>query len=130
MASIDDTVRASGRSIASAQTGRADGAPLFYLHGLPGSRLDFHDPFNQAALDGVVEDYRIWARPSGLDYRNVGVPVRVWHGDVDRVVPMHHAEYVCATIPNADLVVLPGVGHLHTAERWHQFITEILGRSR
>ena len=36
MASIDDTVRASGRSIASAQTGRADGAPLFYLHGLQG----------------------------------------------------------------------------------------------
>ena len=28
--------------------------PLFYFHGIPGSRLDFHQPVNQKALDGLA----------------------------------------------------------------------------
>ena len=72
---------------------------------------------------GAVEDYRVWANPSGLDYRAVTVPVRIWHGDADAVVPKHHAEYVAETIPTAELTVLPGVGHLHTAGRWREFLT-------
>ena len=54
MAVNDTTVRtASGRTLAYADTGEPDGAPLVYFHGLPGSRLDFHQPFNRPALDGA-----------------------------------------------------------------------------
>ncbi len=54
MASTDATVRtASGRTLAYAETGLPDGFPLFYFHGIPGSRLDFHQPFNSPALDGA-----------------------------------------------------------------------------
>jgi pimeloyl-ACP methyl ester carboxylesterase len=45
--------------------------------------------------------------------------VRIWHGDADRIVSLHHAEYVATRIPNAELTVLAGVGHLHTAAQWH-----------
>jgi pimeloyl-ACP methyl ester carboxylesterase len=74
---------------------------------------------------GVVEDYRVWAKPSGLDYASVSIPVRIWHGDADAVVPMHHAEHVAASIPTADLTVLSGVGHLHTAQRWRKFLAAV-----
>jgi pimeloyl-ACP methyl ester carboxylesterase len=293
MAGLDATVRTvTGRTLAYAQTGQVDGAPLFYLHGLPGSRLDFHEPFNKEALNdsaarligvdrpgfggsdyqphrrydgwpsdlstvadqlgidrfgilayscgapyaiacaladperltfvgivsgvgpaempafsrgmgttdaimtrlsrwapvlarwaiarasrqasrapekfsrqfdkelsppdvaihhepglrqavrsifsestrngprGIVEDYRIWATPSGLEYTEMKVPVRIWHGDADAVVPMQHAEYVATALPTAELVILPGVGHLHTAARWHHFITTAVDQSR
>jgi pimeloyl-ACP methyl ester carboxylesterase len=54
MAEIDTAVRtATGRAVAYAEAGQPDGAPIVYCHGFPGSRLDFHQPFNQAALDGV-----------------------------------------------------------------------------
>jgi pimeloyl-ACP methyl ester carboxylesterase len=79
---------------------------------------------------GAVEDYRVWANPSGLDLTSVSVPVRIWHGNADEIVPMHHAEYVAEKIPTADLTVLPGVGHLHTAERWREFLTAATNQAR
>jgi hypothetical protein len=30
---------------------------------------------------GIAEDYRIWATPSELNYSEVEVPIRIWHGD-------------------------------------------------
>jgi pimeloyl-ACP methyl ester carboxylesterase len=72
---------------------------------------------------GVVEDYRVGASPSGLDYTAVAARVQMWHGDADGVVPLHHAEYVAGTMPTAELTVLPGVGHLHTPQRWREFVT-------
>lgn len=43
---------------------------------------------------GAVEVYRVWANTSGLDYKAVTAPVRIWHGDADAVVPLHHAEFI------------------------------------
>jgi pimeloyl-ACP methyl ester carboxylesterase len=36
---------------------------------------------------------------------------------------MHHAEYVTQRLPNAELTVIQGAGHLHTLERWRDFLT-------
>jgi pimeloyl-ACP methyl ester carboxylesterase len=57
----------------------------------------------------------------------VAVPVRLWHGDADAIAPMHHAEYVARRLPNAELIVVPGVGHLHTAARWREFLAVAAG---
>ncbi|HTX97101.1 MAG TPA: alpha/beta hydrolase, partial [Mycobacterium sp.] len=52
MSVIDRSVgMESGRRVAYAQMGHLGGTPLFYFHGLPGSRLDFDQPLNRAALD-------------------------------------------------------------------------------
>jgi pimeloyl-ACP methyl ester carboxylesterase len=72
---------------------------------------------------GVVEDYRIWAKPLGLRFEEADFPVRLWHGDTDAIVPMHHAQQVAGRLLKAELTVLPGVGHLHTPERWRDFLT-------
>ncbi|MEV5705822.1 alpha/beta fold hydrolase [Actinoallomurus sp. NPDC052274] len=45
------------------------------------------------------------------------VPVLVMVGDRDLITPMRHAEALAAQIPGADLVVIPGAGHLLTLER-------------
>ena len=52
MSVIDESVGTeSGRRVAYAQLGRLDGTPLFFFHGVPGSRLDFDQPVFRAALD-------------------------------------------------------------------------------
>jgi pimeloyl-ACP methyl ester carboxylesterase len=72
--------------------------------------------------DGLVDDWRLMAVPSGLDYTAVKCPVHLWHGIADGIIPHHHAQYVAKLIPMAELELLPGVGHLHTADRWRGFI--------
>ena len=45
------------------------------------------------------------------------VPAVVVHGRNDRLVPSSVAEHLAATLPNASLTVLPGVGHLIPHDR-------------
>jgi hypothetical protein len=43
---------------------------------------------------------------------------------------MHHAEYVVGRLANAELTVLPGVGHLHTLERWRELLSAAAAASQ
>jgi pimeloyl-ACP methyl ester carboxylesterase len=107
--------------------------PDLELHRDSGLRQAARNLFLESTKNGprgAVEDYRVWANPSGLNYGSVSVPVRIWHGDADDIVPMRHAEYVAETIPTADLTVLPGVGHLHTADCWREFLTAAMNQAR
>ena len=43
--------------------------------------------------------------------------VLVVTGDADQVIPVTHSEAIAAKLPDAELVILPGVGHLPMLER-------------
>jgi pimeloyl-ACP methyl ester carboxylesterase len=47
----------------------------------------------------------------------IGVPCVVVHGEVDAIVPLEHGRAVADGLPDAELVVLPGVGHVPTMTR-------------
>jgi pimeloyl-ACP methyl ester carboxylesterase len=103
------------------------------IHRDPAVRQAVREIFLESTREGpagVVHEYRISARPSGLRLEEVDFPVRVWHGDADAIVPMHHAEHVVGQLANAELTVLPGVGHLHTRERWADFLKAAATASR
>jgi pimeloyl-ACP methyl ester carboxylesterase/putative sterol carrier protein len=44
--------------------------------------------------------------------RQVGAPALVIHGEQDRLVPVRLGEILASALPRAELVVLPGVGHV------------------
>ncbi|MGH2868483.1 MAG: alpha/beta fold hydrolase [Solirubrobacteraceae bacterium] len=67
---------------------------------------------------GIVEDFAVWARPSGLALNQIRTSVRLWHGEEDRTISMSHSRWVASQIPGAQLTAWPGAGHLHTPERW------------
>jgi pimeloyl-ACP methyl ester carboxylesterase len=67
---------------------------------------------------GLVEDWRLAATPSGLNFTCVECAVRLWHGESDGLAPLHHAEHVAKLLPKAQLEVLPLVGHFPTADLW------------
>ncbi len=107
---------------------------------------DFKAPADQKALDdglrallpeffleagrdgpaGMVEDFAVWARPSGLALERVRTPVHLWHGEDDRAVPTSHSQWVRSQIPSAELTTWPGVGHLHTPERWAEVYSALV----
>ncbi len=71
--------------------------------------------FTQAFLRGargVVDDYAALAQPWGFDVERITVPLLVWQGDADTMVPLAHARALVERVPNATLTVFPGEGHL------------------
>ena len=61
---------------------------------------------------GPVEDYRLWGSDWGFDLADVTVPVHLWQGDADQMVPMHHAEWLAEQMPNATVHRLEADGHV------------------
>jgi pimeloyl-ACP methyl ester carboxylesterase len=61
---------------------------------------------------GYDDDLRILTSPWGFRLEDIRVPVHVWHGDVDAVIPLHQARYLAGTIPGADLTICPGEAHM------------------
>jgi pimeloyl-ACP methyl ester carboxylesterase len=61
---------------------------------------------------GVVDDYATLSGPWGFDVEAITVPVPVWQGDADTMVPIAHAHALVERVPGATLTVYPGEGHL------------------
>ncbi|RJQ80624.1 MAG: alpha/beta fold hydrolase [Desulfobacteraceae bacterium] len=58
--------------------------------------------------------------------KSVRVPTLVIHGDHDTVFPLAHGQDTAAAIPNARLMVVPGMGHALAFPRlWPQMISAI-----
>jgi len=58
----------------------------------------------------AVWENALCARPWGFPLASVDAEVHLWHGDRDRVCPLHHATDVASRLPNATLTVRRG-GH-------------------
>jgi pimeloyl-ACP methyl ester carboxylesterase len=65
----------------------------------------------EGGLRAPVLDLVAFGRDWGFSLREIRVPVRFWHGDADRMVPLAHSEFMAAMVPGAELVVCPGGGH-------------------
>jgi pimeloyl-ACP methyl ester carboxylesterase len=69
------------------------------------------ESFRQGSA-GAARDLHLIVRPWGFDLRDITVPVRLWHGDRDREIPLHHAEYVAEAVPESWLEIIEGGDHL------------------
>jgi pimeloyl-ACP methyl ester carboxylesterase len=63
---------------------------------------------------GVVDDYLAIGQPWGVSVEDIAIPVSVFHGDADTMVPLRHSEELVARVPAARLTVWPSAGHLGT----------------
>ncbi len=62
-------------------------------------------------LRGPVWDIALFAGPWGFSPRNIRVPIRLFHGDLDTIVPLSHSVHLAEIIPDAELVVMRDLGH-------------------
>ena len=70
--------------------------------------------FREGARNGgaaLAEDLALLARPWDFPLDGVQVPVDLWHGEADAVVPPEMGRYVASRLKNCRARFLPGEGH-------------------
>ncbi len=81
------------------------------------------------STDGVVgASAAMRDRPDSTpDLARLDIPVLVIHGAEDQMIPVAAAESMTAALPQAELVVIPGAGHLPNLEQPEIFNNAVLG---
>ena len=69
-------------------------------------------------------------QPWGFMLRDVSVPVTLYHGDMDTVVPLRMARYVADCLPLGTLRVFPGEAHQLIWPRWKELLAELEENTR
>ncbi len=80
----------------------------------PGMHEMFGDDFFRSVREGIsgfLYDVAVLGAPWEFSPRDVTVPIRLWHGDIDPLVPLAEAERLSRAIPNSQLHVVSGHGH-------------------
>jgi pimeloyl-ACP methyl ester carboxylesterase len=63
-------------------------------------------------LLGMLNDVYWMVKNPNYPIHQISTPTLVIHGDDDLVVPLEHANHTTSRIPDAQLTVVPGGGHL------------------
>jgi len=66
----------------------------------------------RVSVDGWIDDDLAFTRPWGFELDEVTVPVSLWQGDQDRMVPYAHGPFQARLLPDVRAHLLPGEGHL------------------
>jgi pimeloyl-ACP methyl ester carboxylesterase len=66
-------------------------------------------------IEGWVDDDIAFHAPWGFDLGAITVPVTIWQGDEDRMVPFAHGRWLAEHVPGARAELRPGEGHLSIA---------------
>jgi len=121
-------VRADG--IVGAMASLLPEADRAHLTGAFGDELarDFREAV-QVSIDGWVDDDLAFTREWGFDLASLDLPVTVWQGSDDLMVPFGHGEWLAAHIPGASAQLLQGDGHLSiVVGRAHEIVDDLLAR--
>ncbi|MDR2985550.1 MAG: alpha/beta hydrolase [Nocardiopsaceae bacterium] len=73
------------------------------------------ESMNAALMSGIAgwrDDDLALVRDWGFSLDQIAIPVAVWHGDQDAMVPTAHGEWLASHIPGARAHMLAGEGHL------------------
>lgn len=75
---------------------------------------------------GVAGDDMITNHRWGFDLQGISVRMDIWQGELDRNVPLYQALYLQQQIPNSQLTVWPGQGHLYLLARWREVLSALV----
>jgi pimeloyl-ACP methyl ester carboxylesterase len=80
--------------------------------GLAAELIDsFHTGVGETRV-GWIDDDLAFVRHWGFDLASIRVPVALWQGHQDLMVPLAHGEWLAARIPGVDAHLSPQDGHL------------------
>ncbi len=66
----------------------------------------------RTGVDGWLDDDLAFTRPWGFSVDEIAVPVFVWQGGEDLMVPTAHGHWLAANVPGATAHIEPAEGHL------------------
>jgi pimeloyl-ACP methyl ester carboxylesterase len=81
-------------------------------------------------IEGWLDDDLAHGRDWGFGLEQVLSPVTVWHGREDTFVPWRHAEWLADRLPNAELHLLDGEGHISLVSHYGASLDALLALGR
>ena len=69
-----------------------------------------------AGIEGWADESEAVYGPWGFAAASIDVPVRIWHGEHDRFVPVAHGRWLAQNIPGARFDLRPDDGHVSLIE--------------
>lgn len=81
----------------------------------PATRQRFIEDLGDGSCDqmqAIVLDGRLFGRDWGFSLRNISVPVHLWYGDADKIVPVSHGKHIASLIPDSAFRTRHDEGHL------------------
>jgi pimeloyl-ACP methyl ester carboxylesterase len=85
----------------------------------------FIDDLRQApptAARAAAQEFALFAADWGFRLENIAVPVHLWHGDLDRNVPISHGRAQAERIPGATFHECPGEAHLLIVDHFEEIL--------
>jgi pimeloyl-ACP methyl ester carboxylesterase len=76
--------------------------------------------------EGMLEDNLQIARPWGFDLSAIDVPVSVWQGAHDKMVPFDHGRWLAAHVPGARAHLFDDEGHISLAARMDEILADLV----
>ena len=76
---------------------------------------------------GWLDDDLAFVKPWGFDVAAISVPVAIWQGAKDRMVPFSHGEWLVAHIPGARAHLREGDGHISLAREFPAILESVSG---
>jgi pimeloyl-ACP methyl ester carboxylesterase len=94
----------------------------------------FADSTREALADGIhgwLDDALALVAPWGFSVLEITVPVAVWQGDEDTMVPIAHGRWLAAHLPAAHPHLLAGEGHMSAGlEHMDEIVADLIALAR
>lgn len=85
--------------------------------------------FRQAMLcgiDGWRDDDLAFTRPWGFDLADISVPVAIWQGGLDKMVPFAHGKWLAEHVPGSRVHLYDDEGHLSVITKIDSILDDLL----
>ena len=69
----------------------------------------------RTGVEGWLEDDIAFTKPWGFGLEEISVPVMIWQGSADLMVPFSHGQWLASHLPGASAHLEEGEGHLSIA---------------
>ena len=84
----------------------------------------------QNGIDGYIDDSLVYCKDWGFNPRDIELPVTIWQGDLDLMVPFEHGQWLIKHIPNAISQLKIGEGHISLVAKYKQEMIDGLIKNR
>ncbi len=92
-------------------------------------------------IDGLVEAFRggakgtvleleLFCHPWGFAIEEITMPVNLWHGEEDAIVPVHMGRYLSDHLPACKARFIPRAGHLWIFEGYEEVFRVLKGKTK
>lgn len=93
--------------------------------GLRQQMIDNSTELYRQGGQGIYDEALVLARRWGFAPHEIAVPVHIWHGERDEVVPVAMARYLAREIPSARPSFYADEGHHLLYRRWSEILTTL-----